>query len=88
MRGVEAGGSLLKPHPDNRGQPSDGTGWTGVTAELATMDNVTHLQNATVWAYREHNYLMVNERAPEYPDILERNWRVRAGPCDLRNRRD
>ena len=46
--------------------------------ELADLPNVTHLQNATVWAYREHNYLMVNERAPTEPSILERNWRVRA----------
>ena len=76
--GVEAGGSLLNRTLTIAGNPA--MDWVDrVTAELATMDNVTHLQNATVWAYREHNYLMVNERAPEYPDILERNWRVRAG---------
>jgi len=76
--GGEAGGSLLNRTLTIAGKPA--LDWVGsVTAELATMDNVTHLQNATVWAYREHNYLMVNERAPENPDILERNWRVRAG---------
>ena len=54
--------------------------WGGDAArELADMPNVTHLQNATVWAYREHNYLMVNERMPDNPSLLERNWRVRAG---------
>ncbi len=76
--GSEAGGGLL-----GRNLAIDGLcamEWVaGAVAELAGMANVTHLQNATVWAYREHNYLMVNERAPEHPTLLERNWRVRAG---------
>lgn len=49
-----------------------------VLKELAALPNVTHMQNATVWAYREHNYLMVNERLPDHPGLIERNWRVRA----------
>jgi sarcosine oxidase, subunit alpha len=75
--GVEAGGSLL-----NRRIEIDGAAaldWVArIVSELETMPNVTHLQNATVWAYREHNYLMVNERSTG-AGLLERNWRVRAG---------
>lgn len=72
-----AGGSLLNRQLEINAQPA--TVWVDKTvAELAAMPNVTHLQNATVWAYREHNYLMVNEREPGSANILERNWRVRA----------
>ncbi len=75
---TEAGGSLLNRRLTIGGAPA--LGWVkAVVDELATLPNVTHLQNATVWAYREHNYLMVNERAPDSPGLLERNWRVRAG---------
>ena len=76
--GSEAGGNLLNRNLVIADAPA--LDWVaGVVAELAAMPNVTHLQNATVWAYREHNFLMVNERAPENPSLLERNWRVRAG---------
>jgi sarcosine oxidase subunit alpha len=75
--GTEAGGSLLSRRQSIDGQPA--LDWVaGVVAELARLPNVTHLQDATVWAYREHNYLMVHERAPERPGLLERNWRIRA----------
>ncbi|WP_371169328.1 sarcosine oxidase subunit alpha family protein [Aliiroseovarius sp. 2305UL8-7] len=75
--GAQAGGSLLSRNMKIDGMPA--TRWIQeAVAELATMSNVTHLQNATVWAYREHNYLMVNQRAPDNPSVLERNWRVRA----------
>ena len=57
-----------------------GVDWAdAICAELATFENVTHLQNSTVWGYREHNYLMINEREPGVPNIIERNWRVRVG---------
>ena len=76
--GTEAGGSLLNRKLTIGGRPA--LDWVDeVTRELAALPNVIHLQNATVWAYREHNYLMVNERAPDNPSIQERNWRVRAG---------
>ena len=75
--GSEAGGGLL-----NRILSIDGNAaldWVANTsAELAQLPNVIHLQNATVWAYREHNYLMINERLPDNANVLERNWRVRA----------
>ena len=78
MRGSEAGGALLSRRLNIGGAPA--TDWVaGVVAELAALPNVTHLQDATVWGYREHNYLMVTERAPDNPSLLERTWRVRAG---------
>jgi sarcosine oxidase subunit alpha len=76
--GTRAGGSLLSRNLMIDGKPA--LDWVQATvAELAEMPNVTHLQNATVWGYREHNFVMVNERAPKPASILERNWRVRAG---------
>lgn len=74
----EAGGSLLNRNLTINGQPA--MAWVAdAVAELQAMPNVTHLQNATVWAYREHNLMIVNERAPDQTSILERSWRVRAG---------
>ena len=74
----EAGGNLLDRRLEIDGRPA--MDWVGdVVAELASMPNVKHLQDATVWAYREHNLLMVNERSPANAGVLERNWRVRAG---------
>jgi sarcosine oxidase subunit alpha len=76
--GTEAGGALLSRRLTIGGAPA--TEWVaGVVAELGAMPNVTHLQEATVWGYREHNYLMVTERAPANPSLPERTWRVRAG---------
>ena len=46
---------------------------------LDEMDNITRLSQATVWAYREHNFLIITERAPNNPSIIQRSWRVRAG---------
>lgn len=75
--GTEAGGSLLNRMLEIDGKPA--MGWVAaVVAELEQMPNVTHLQNSTVWAYREHNLLCVNQRETEHPSVLERNWRVRA----------
>ncbi|KIC07626.1 sarcosine oxidase subunit alpha [Leisingera sp. ANG-M1] len=76
--GTEPGGSLLNRNLSIDGAPA--LEWVAaVAAELQGMDNVTHLQNATVWAYREHNLMIVNERAPENLSVIERSWRVRAG---------
>ena len=76
--GVEAGGSLLARNLLINGKPA--LEWVAsVTQELAGMDNVIHLQDSTVWAYREHNLLIVNERSPNHTSVLERSWRVRAG---------
>ncbi|UWR05369.1 (2Fe-2S)-binding protein (plasmid) [Ruegeria conchae] len=76
--GSEAGGSLLNRDLSIDGQPA--MGWVeAAVQELRKMANVTHLQNATVWAYREHNLLIANERNPLQGSIIERSWRVRAG---------
>ncbi len=76
--GTEPGGALLSRRLAIGGTPA--LDWVAqAIAELAALPNVTHLQNATVWGYREHNYLMVTERAPTNPSLLERTWRVRAG---------
>ncbi len=75
--GLEAGGSLLNRRLLLDGAPA--LDWVASTvAELASLPNVTHLQDATVWAYREHGLMMVNERSPGRPGLLERNWRIRA----------
>ena len=75
--GPEAGGSLLGRTLQIDGKPA--LQWVAETvAELAELPNVTHLQDSTVWAYREHNLLCANERSPDHPTLLERNWRVRA----------
>ncbi|RBW53483.1 2Fe-2S iron-sulfur cluster-binding protein [Ruegeria sp. A3M17] len=76
--GAEAGGSLLNRNLSIGGRSA--LDWVeDAVAELRGMENVTHLQNATVWAYREHNLMIVNEREPELDGVLERSWRVRVG---------
>ncbi len=75
--GPEAGGSLLNRNSTIGDRPA--MDWVAdAVAELRGMANVTHLQNATVWAYREHNLMIVNEHAADQASILERSWRVRA----------
>lgn len=76
--GLEAGGSLLARDGVIDGAPAPD--WVaGAVAELAALPNVRHLQQSTVWGWREHNLLMVQERAPDHPGLIERGWRVRAG---------
>jgi len=76
--GIEAGGALL-----GRGDKIDGhpaREWvTAVTTELDQLDTVTRLRNATAWAYREHNLVVVTERSPAEAHVFQRTWRVRAG---------
>jgi sarcosine oxidase subunit alpha len=75
--GEEAGGSLLNRNLTIDGNPA--MAWVAdAVAELSAMENVINLQNTTVWAYREHNLLMMHERAPANPSLIGRNWRVRA----------
>ena len=74
---TESGGQLLSQNSDINGKP--GNQWVkDIVAELGSMCNVTHLQSSTVWAYREHNLLIINQRNTESPSIIERSWRVRA----------
>lgn len=76
--GTEPGGGLLSRRHEIDGKPA--TVWIEETvAELARFSTVRHLQNATVWGYREHNLVMINERQPEQAGLIGRSWRVRAG---------
>ncbi len=75
--GTEAGGSLLARKIEIDGGPA--MDWVARTvAELARLPNVTHLQQTTAWGWREHGLVMVQERAPGHPGLIERGWRVRA----------
>ena len=73
----EPGGNLLSSKLFINKQPA--IAWVDdMVSELAKMDNVTHMQNSTAWAYREHNLIIVNEREVDNSSIIERSWRVRA----------
>ncbi|MBE1285206.1 MAG: FAD-dependent oxidoreductase [Rhodobacteraceae bacterium] len=75
--GTEAGGGLLTRRLEIDGRPA--MEWVvGAVAELASFENVTHLQSTTVWAYREHNLMIATQRETKNPSVLERTWRVRA----------
>ena len=75
--GLEPGGSLLAERCQI--DQGDAIDWVRkTTAELDSLDNVTRLSEATVWAYREHNLLMITERSPATENVFQRSWRVRA----------
>ena len=75
--GTEAGGNLVSRHATIAGTPAL-TWVAAVVAELAAMPDVMHLQQSTVWGWRDHNLLMVQDRAPGHPGLIQRGWRVRA----------
>ena len=71
------GGSLLNKNLLINQKPSQI--WIdGILNELSQYENVTVLQNTTVWAYREHNLTMLSQRIDK-DDLCQRNWRIRAG---------
>jgi sarcosine oxidase subunit alpha len=75
--GLVPGGSLLSRRVNI--DDKDAIEWVrDTTASLDAMDNVTRLTEATVWAYREHNLLMITERSPGTNNVFQRSWRVRA----------
>ena len=75
---TQAGGSLLGQRLFIKSQAA--LEWVrNAIKELSERDNVIHLQNTTVWAYREHNFIMANQRQPNSTNIFQRNWRIRAG---------
>jgi sarcosine oxidase, subunit alpha len=75
--GLEAGGSLLSV--SSRINDAPGLDWVAQSvAELSAFSNVSHLQQATVWGWREHGLVLIRERAPDHPGLIERGWRVRA----------
>ncbi|MGL4243520.1 MAG: FAD-dependent oxidoreductase, partial [Beijerinckiaceae bacterium] len=59
---------------------SAGAEWLrAAIAALDAMPNVRRLARATVWAYHEHNLLMIVERQPpNAPDLDFRTWKLRA----------
>ncbi len=75
---IEPGGALLGRRAQIDGRPA--MDWvTAAVQELDGMPNVTRLSQASAWAYRESNLVVVTERAPSRPGIFQRSWRVRAG---------
>ena len=67
--GLEPGGSLLSQRNTIGGK--NAVDWVReTTATLDAMDNVTRLSEATVWAYREHNLLMITERSPATENVF------------------
>jgi sarcosine oxidase subunit alpha len=75
--GETPGGSLQNQKVDIDGAPS--ADWVAnVTAQLDRHENVTRLTQASVWAYREHNLVVITERAPREASVFQRSWRVRA----------
>ncbi|MBC7608656.1 MAG: (2Fe-2S)-binding protein [Polaromonas sp.] len=75
--GMEPGGALLGRREQINGQPA--MDWVAVVvAELDGMAHVTRLSQASAWAYREANLVVVTERSPATPGIFQRTWRVRA----------
>lgn len=75
--GLEPGGSLLGQKLTIGGQSA--ADWVKhVVAELDGMETVTRLRDAVVWAYREHNLVVVSERTTGIDGIAQRTWRIRA----------
>ena len=75
--GREPGGSLLGQAARIDGAPA--LDWVEQTvAALDALPNVTRLQDANVWAYREANLLLLTERSPAPGHLEQRTWRVRA----------
>ncbi|MBI1386594.1 MAG: sarcosine oxidase subunit alpha family protein [Rhizobiales bacterium] len=73
----EPGGSLLACRTTIDGLP--GVDWAAkVAAELDAMPDVVRLTDATAWAVRENNYVLVTERSPDVAHLLQRTWRIRA----------
>ncbi len=74
---AEPGGSLTGRKEEVDGRPA--VQWVRETVrELDALPNVLRLESATAWAYREHNFVMVTERAPRAAHVFQRTWRVRA----------
>ncbi len=76
-RGSRPGGCLNRRRTEIGGVP--GRDWVAErSAGLASTGRVRFLRNAEAWAVREDNLVLVNERHPEDPGVIERQWNVRA----------
>ena len=75
-RGSLPGGCLNRRCTEIDGVP--GRDWAAErSSELALTGTVRFLRNAEAWAVREDNLVLVNERSPEDPSVIERQWNVR-----------
>lgn len=75
-RGSRPGGCLNRRRIEIDGVP--GRDWAAErSAGLASTGRVRFLRNAEAWAVREDNLVLVNERCPEDPGVIERQWNVR-----------
>ncbi len=75
--GIEPGGRLLADSATIDDRPA--LEWIETaTATLDARDNVIRFADATAWAYREHNLVIVTERSPEPDHLFQRTWRIRA----------
>jgi sarcosine oxidase subunit alpha len=71
------GGYLRKSQTQINGKSA--MDWVAaVSAELDANPEVTHLQESTVWGYRESNLLMITERNPSEAHVFQRGWKARA----------
>jgi len=78
--GFTAGGSMSGSSVLINNQSAEN--WVqAAIAELRFSQSVTILQNSVAWAYREHNLVVVTERAPDFGDKRSchdrRTWRIR-----------
>ena len=75
--GSEPGGMLIGQNIEIEGKPTEQ--WiVGTVDKLSRYDNVTWLRNATAWAYREQNLIIVAEKNPDPPMVYVRTHRIRA----------
>lgn len=75
--GLEPGGALLARRDSIDGMP--GVDWVRArVAQIDSMPNVRRLVQASAWAYREANMVIVTEREPGRNGVFQRTWRVRA----------
>jgi sarcosine oxidase subunit alpha len=76
------GGYLRASQTEIDGKPA--MEWVAaVIAELDANPEVTRLQDATAWGYRESNLLMITERSPAESHVFQRGWKARAGQVIL-----
>ena len=75
--GSESGGMLIGQSIEIEGKPAEQ--WIfGAVDELSGYDNVTWLRNATAWAHREQNLIIVAEKNPTPHPVHIRTHRIRA----------
>ncbi len=74
--GLEPGGALLARRDSVDGKPA--VDWVRARVALIdSMPNVRRLMQASAWAYREANMVIVTEREPARDGVFQRTWRVR-----------